>query len=95
MSVHFTRAGSSPRIPALPAGVRLLPGRADLRRAVAATVAAVLSAHAGGRGPHGYPAGVVVGTCGPMELGDEAVRAAAGVDRASWHDVGGVETYEE
>jgi len=92
MSVHFTRAGSSPRIPALRVcaccqGARTCAAR---RR----DVAAVLSAHAGGRGPHGtlrawWWARVAHG------LGDEAVRAAAGVDRASWHDVGGVETYEE
>lgn len=56
----------------------------------------------GGRGKGGvgvaveeYPCGVIVGCCGPVELGDQANGAVGGLDWRRWREVGGVEVYEE
>ena len=38
---------------------------------------------------------IVIGSCGPTALIDDASRAVGRVSRADWRDVGGVESIEE
>ena len=42
-----------------------------------------------------FPRGIVVGSCGPTALIDDAAQAVGRVSWADWKDVGGVETVEE
>jgi hypothetical protein len=41
------------------------------------------------------PSGIVIGSCGPAALMDDAARAVGRVSWADWKDVGGVESIEE
>lgn len=67
------------------------------------TVDSVISTHAMGSSGYGgksgvteeYPCGVIVGSCGPVELGDQASDAVGAVDWKRWKEVGGVEAYDE
>ena len=92
-SIHYTRAPRAPaNLDALPENLSVHPGRPDLLRTLEGTVDAVIAEH---KGAQDRPMGVVVGTCGPIELGDDSSRAAGKLDWERWKAVRGVETYEE
>ena len=103
-SVHWTRASSRPpRVPrtALPAGMHLRAGRPDINATMQSVITGVRDAYStSGRGrsqSHSTvsPCGIVIGSCGPIGLIDEATRAVGRVSWADWRDVGGVESIEE
>ncbi|KAA1477803.1 hypothetical protein DENSPDRAFT_919417 [Dentipellis sp. KUC8613] len=109
-TAHYTRAAlssssSSSSTPKLPLGVHMRSARPDLLMSLEGTVDAVLSAHtytharrsslsSTGAGEE-WPSGVVVGVCGPAEMGAEVAQAVSGVGWGRWRDVGGVEVVEE
>jgi ferric-chelate reductase len=97
--VHWTRASSRPhRLPrvALPPGMHLRPGRPDISDTLQDVIAGVRAAYSRRRGGSSdVPSGVVIGSCGPPALMDDAVRAVGRVSWADWKDVGGVESIEE
>ncbi|THH20581.1 hypothetical protein EW146_g795 [Bondarzewia mesenterica] len=105
IAVHYTRAPPTGSLEALsslpqPAGLNLCSGRANLSMSLAETADAVLLAQ-----PMSYsrddegrflpPSGIIVGVCGPVELGDEVGNAVGNMDWKKWREVGGVEAYEE
>ncbi|KAH9026839.1 ferric reductase like transmembrane component-domain-containing protein [Lactarius pseudohatsudake] len=78
-SVHWTRTSS---------------------RAPRSVIAGVRDAYSTGRGRNQSrssvsPSGIVIGSCGPTPLIDDATRAVGRVSWADWKDVGGVESIEE
>ncbi|KAI0051583.1 hypothetical protein FA95DRAFT_1602600 [Auriscalpium vulgare] len=97
-TVHYTRASARPlRLPApssLPVGLHITPGRPNVQSALQGTIDSVLVAHTGGHLGE-LPSGVIVGTCGPVELGDEVTASVGRVPWRPWRDVGGVETVDE
>jgi ferric-chelate reductase len=101
-NVHWTRISSRPpRVPrtALPPGMYLRPGRPDIFATLENVIAGVRSAYStsrgGGGGGSDTPSGIVIGSCGPAALMDDAARAVGRVSWADWKDVGGVESIEE
>lgn len=98
-SVHWTRASARPhhlKRVALPPGMYLRAGRPDIHEALHSVIASVNSAYLKRRRDcSDGPSGVVIGTCGPISLVDEAARAVGHVSWADWRDVGGVESVEE
>jgi ferric-chelate reductase len=98
-SVHWTRASPRPhrvqRV-ALPPGMYLRAGRPDIYDTLQRVVADVRSAYfRRGRNDSDSPSGVVIGSCGPTALTDEAARSVGRVSWVDWRDVGGVESIEE
>ena len=105
-SVHWTRTSSrAPRVPrtALPPGMHLRAGRPDIHATLQNVIAGVRDVYSttrrGGRGQSSRtsdsPSGIVIGSCGPTALTDDATRAVGRVSWADWRDVGGVESIEE
>jgi ferric-chelate reductase len=98
-TVHWTRASSRPhRAPreALPPGMHLRAGRPDIYDTLQGVIAGVRAAYSRNRrSSSDAPSGVIIGSCGPTSLMDEAVRAVGRVSWADWKDVGGVESIEE
>lgn len=98
-NVHWTRASShAPRVPrtALPAGMYLRAGRPDIFAALQSVITGVRAAYSKKRDVgREVPSGVVIGSCGPVTLMDDAARAVGRVNWADWNDVGGVESIEE
>jgi ferric-chelate reductase len=102
-SVHWTRTSPrAPRVPrtALPPGMHLRPGRPDIHATMQSVILGVRDAYSMGRGrSHSHsavsPSGIVIGSCGPIALIDDATRAVGRVSWADWKDVGGVESIEE
>jgi hypothetical protein len=90
-NVHWTRVSARPpRVPrtALPPGMYIRPGRPDIFERLQSVITGVRSASAS-------PGGIIVGSCGPAVLMDDAARAVGRVSWADWKDVGGVESIEE
>ncbi len=99
-NVHWTRvSGRPPRVPrtALPPGMYIRPGRPDIFDTLQSAITAVRSAYSASRrsGGSDIPSGIVIGSCGPAALMDDAARAVGRVSWADWKDVGGVESIEE
>ncbi|KAI9457618.1 ferric reductase like transmembrane component-domain-containing protein [Lactarius psammicola] len=104
-SVHWTRTSSrAPRVPrtALPPGMHLRVGRPDVHSTLQSVIAGVRDAYSTTTGrSRGQsrssvsPSGIVIGSCGPTALIDDATRAVGRVSWADWKDVGGVESIEE
>ena len=104
--VHWTRTSSrAPHVPrtALPPGMHLRAGRPDLHATLQSEIAGVRDVYSmSGRGGRSQssrtsdsPSGIVIGSCGPTTLTDDATRAVGRVSWADWKDVGGVESIEE
>lgn len=100
-NVHWTQASSRPpAVPrmALPQGMYLRPGRPDIHATLKNATDGVIEACARSRSRNRSattPSGVVIGTCGPTSLIDDAVRAVGRVNWSDWGEVGGVESIEE
>ena len=99
-NVHWTRASARPPcVPrtALPPGMYVRPGRPDIFDTLQSVTTGVRSAYSTSRrnGSSGLPSGIVIGSCGPTALVDDAARAVGRVGWADWMDVGGVESFEE
>jgi ferric-chelate reductase len=99
-NVHWTRvSGRPPRVPrtALPPGMYIRPGRPDIFETLQSVVSGVRSEYSTnwGNGGSDLPSGIVIGSCGPTALMDDAARAVGCVSWADWKDVGGVESIEE
>ncbi|KAI0251040.1 ferric reductase like transmembrane component-domain-containing protein [Lactifluus subvellereus] len=99
-NVHWTRASARPhRVPrtALPPGMVLRAGRPDIYETLRGVIAGVRSVHWKNRrgGSSDGPSGVVIGSCGPTALIDDAARAVGRVSWVEWKAVGGVESIEE
>ena len=74
----------------------LRPGRPDIHEALHGVIADVCASYLGRpRGSSDRPNGIVIGTCGPTSLVDEAAWAVGHVNWVDWRDVGGVESIEE
>jgi hypothetical protein len=74
----------------------LRPGRPDISATMENVIAGVRSAYSTSRGGGSdLPSGIVIGSCGPAALMDDAARAVGRVSWADWKDVGGVESIEE
>jgi ferric-chelate reductase len=79
----------------------LRPGRPDIHATMQSVITGVRDAYSTtGRGrsqSHNpiSPSGIVIGSCGPIALIDDATRAVGRVSWADWKDVGGVESIEE
>ena len=99
-TVHWTRVSARPpRVPrtALPPGMYIRPGRPDIFDTLQSVITGVRSAYSTNRrnGSADFPSGIVIGSCGPAALMDDAARAVGRVSWADWKDVGGVESIEE
>ena len=99
-NVHWTRVSARPpRVPrtALPPGMYIRPGRPDIFDALRSVITGVRSAYSTSRrnGGSDLPSGIVIGSCGPAAIMDDAARAVGRVSWADWKDVGGVESIEE
>ena len=99
-NVHWTRVSARPpRVPrtALPPGMYIRPGRPDIFDTLQSVITGVRSAYSTNRrsGSAEFPSGIVIGSCGPAALMDDAARAVGRVRWADWRDVGGVESIEE
>ncbi|KAI9453098.1 hypothetical protein BJY52DRAFT_1225799 [Lactarius psammicola] len=101
-SVHWTRKSArAPQVPrtALPPGMYLHAGRPNLSTTLQSVISSVGEAYTTTttccRCNPDSPSGIVVGSCGPTSLIDDAARAVGGVSWADWIDVGGVESIEE
>jgi hypothetical protein len=89
-NVHWTRVSARPpHVPrtALPPGMYIRPGRPDIFDTLQSVITGVRSSD--------FPSGIVIGSCGPVALMDDASRAVGRVSWADWKDVGGVESIEE
>ena len=96
-NVHFTRVSfRPPRLlrTALPEGMYIRQGRPDIFDALQRVITGVRSAYRMSGGSD-LPSGIVIGSCGPTALMDDAARAVGRVSWADWKDVGGVESVEE
>jgi len=96
-NVHWTRVSARPPcVPrtALPPGMYIDPGRPDIFDTLQSVITSVRSAYSTSR-DSGHPSGIVIGSCGPVALIDDAARAVGRVGWADWKDVGGVESIEE
>ena len=73
------------------------PGRPDIFDTLQSVITGVRSAYSTKRrsGNVDFPSGIVIGSCGPAALMDDAARAVGRVSWADWKDVGGVESIEE
>lgn len=99
-NVHWTRVSARPpRVPrtALPQGMYIRPGRPDILDTLQSVITGVRKAYSTDRrnGGSDFPSGIVIGSCGPAGLMDDAARAVGRVSWADWKDVGGVESIEE
>jgi ferric-chelate reductase len=99
-NVHWTRVSARPpRVPrtALPPGMYIRPGRPDIFDTLQSVITGVRSAYSTSQrnGGSDLPSGIVIGSCGPVALMDDAARAVGRVSWADWKDVGGVESIEE
>jgi ferric-chelate reductase len=99
-NVHWTRvSGRPPRVPrtALPPGMYIRPGRPDIFETLQSVATGVRSAYSTNwrNGGSDLPSGIVIGSCGPTALMDDAARAVGRVSWTDWKDVGGVESIEE
>ncbi|KAI9455090.1 hypothetical protein BJY52DRAFT_685195 [Lactarius psammicola] len=100
-SVHWTRTSAlAPQVPrtALPPGMHLRPGRPDVHATLQSVIAGVRDTYSTTTGRtcgSDLPSGIVIGSCGPTALIDDAVRAVGRVSWADWKAVGGVESIEE
>jgi hypothetical protein len=101
-NVHWTRVSARPpRVPrtALPPGMYIRPGRPDIFDTLQSVITGVRSAYSTSRRNGGsesdLPSGIVIGSCGPVALMDDAARAVGRVSWADWKNVGGVESVEE
>jgi ferric-chelate reductase len=99
-NVHWTRVSARPpRMPrtALPPGMYIRPGRPNIFNTLQSVIADVRSAYSTSwrNGGSDIPRGIVVGSCGPVALIDDAPRAVGRVSWADWKDVGGIESIGE
>ncbi|KAH9166989.1 hypothetical protein EDB89DRAFT_1856948 [Lactarius sanguifluus] len=100
-SVHWTRTSAlAPPVPrtALPPGMYLRAGRPDIHATLQSVIASVGEAYSTTtcrKCGTGSPSGIVIGSCGPTALMDDAARAVGRVSWADWIDIGGVESIEE
>ncbi|KAI9440920.1 hypothetical protein H4582DRAFT_2074709 [Lactarius indigo] len=96
-SVHWTRMSAlADRVPrtALPLGMYLRAGRPDIHATLQGVIASVGEAYSATtccKCGTGSPSGIVIGSCGPTALIDDAARAVGRVSWADWIDMGGVE----
>ncbi|KAA1477942.1 hypothetical protein DENSPDRAFT_885508 [Dentipellis sp. KUC8613] len=100
LAVHYTRAsaGADPALQDLPEEITLYAGRPNLTRTLERVADDVVAAHKAGGGDSASgarPSGVVLATCGPVEMADASARAVRGVSWRRWREVGGIETYDE
>ena len=82
-----------PRTALLP-GMYIRPGRPDIFDTLQSVITSVRSGYSTSRGSD-LPSGIIIGSCGPVALMDDAARAVGRVSWADWKDVGGVESIEE
>ena len=83
--------------------MHLRAGRPDINATMQSVISGVRDAYAtAGRAGRSQssrtsdsPSGIVIGSCGPIALIDDATRAVGRVSWADWKDVGGVESIEE
>ena len=100
-SVHWTRAAAlGPYMPrtTLPPGMHLRAGRPDIQATLQGVFDSLRDAYSTAkchRCSSASPSGIVIGSCGPTTLIDDAVRAVNCVSWADWIDMGGVESIEE
>ncbi|KAH9039359.1 hypothetical protein EDB85DRAFT_1930166 [Lactarius pseudohatsudake] len=100
-SVHWTRMSAlAPHVPrsTLPPGMHLHAGRPDVRATLQSAIASVREAYSTTTGrthDSDLPSGIVIGSCGPTSLIDDAARAVGRVSWADWKNVGGVESIDE
>ena len=98
-NVHWTRASSRPPLvarSALPQGMYIRPGRPDIHGTLKDTISGVLGAYSKNWSRSApTPSGVVIGTCGPTSLVDDATRSVGRINWSDWNAVGGVESIEE
>ena len=102
-NVHWTRVSSyhPPRVPhtTLPTGMYIQSGRPDIFNSLQSVIAGVRSSFywtGWNDDPRAdLPRGIVVGSCGPTALMDDAAQAVRRVSWTDWKDVGGVENVEE
>jgi len=72
------------------------PGRPDIHGTLNDAISGVLNVYSKIESRSApMPSGVVIGTCGPTALVDDATRAVGRVNWPDWNDVGGVESIEE
>ncbi|KAF6752852.1 ferric reductase transmembrane component [Ephemerocybe angulata] len=75
-------------------GVVVSPGRPKLGKSLDTLITRAVSMGPGEEEGSG-PKGVIVGVCGPRELGDEVVKVVGSVERSRRDQVGGIEIHEE
>ncbi|KAF8443885.1 hypothetical protein L210DRAFT_3395367 [Boletus edulis BED1] len=95
ISVHYTRAADTPPAKdSLPPGLTLTAGRPRIAKVLDSVIARAVSY---GSGVKAYMniSGVVVGSCGPVGIGDEVAEAVSAVDPGRRWAVGGIEIHEE
>ncbi|KZV76900.1 hypothetical protein PENSPDRAFT_747452 [Peniophora sp. CONT] len=94
VSIHYTRVSSGAMKalnPAeLPAGLVLHAGRPYVRTVLADACRATAAAHPGVR-----PRGLVVSTCGPAQISEQAHAAVGSIAWDHWREVGGIEIVSE
>jgi len=98
-NIYWTRASSRPPLvprTALPQGMYIRPGRPDIHGTLKDAITGVLDVYSKNKSRSApTPSGLVIGTCGPTSLVDDATRAVGRVNWSDWNDVGGVESIEE
>ena len=101
-NVHWTRVSSyhPPRVPhtTLPPGMCIQSGRPDVFDVLQRVIDGVRTVYSTGWSDDSLgelPKGIVVGSCGPTALMDDAAQAVGRVSWMDWKGVGGVESVEE
>ena len=100
-SVHWTRTfAHAPQVPrtTLPPGMYIRAGRPDIHATLQSMIDSLRDAYSMSeccKCSGASPSGIVIGTCGPLALIDDSVRAVNKVSWADWIDMGGVESVEE
>jgi ferric-chelate reductase len=79
----------------LPPGVKVEPGRGQVRKALDGVLRRTAHAHAQAQDQDARARGVFVGVCGPRGMCEDVARAVGGVDGQLREDVGGVEMHAE
>lgn len=98
IAVHFTRApvGKFPVSPEkfTSPGLTLNPGRPNLSKVLDKAISRAISLESVDNGA-GQLRGMLVGVCGPVELGDAVADAVGMIEPPRRDQMGGVELHEE
>ncbi|KAF8664121.1 hypothetical protein AX16_000811 [Volvariella volvacea WC 439] len=97
ITVHYTRAlVRDPPLSAelFPPGLEMLPGRPNVSKILDNVISRMLNMGRGRRNSD-LKKGLLVGVCGPVQLGDSVVRSVGQVEPPKRDEVGGVELHEE